>query len=203
MDLQKTGEFIASCRKEKGLTQEKLAQKLFISEKAVSKWECGKSFPDTSILLPLCECLGINVNELLSGKHLDGEEYAKNAEENLMNVMKEKEHNRKTIVLSMLVVFATLLSCLSLILVAGLVELETWLRVTLIVIALVVLIIGILVACALDHSSGYFECRHCHARFVPTFKSYIIAPHGFLTRQLKCPKCGKVSYCRKRLTKEN
>ena len=70
MDLSKTGKFIAERRKEKGLTQVKLAEKLNVSEKTISKWECGNGFPDTTLILPLCEILEISSNELLSAKLL-------------------------------------------------------------------------------------------------------------------------------------
>ena len=67
MDQIKIGKFIASCRKEQGMTQAILAEKLGISDRAVSKWETGKSMPDSGIMLELCDLLKINVNELLSG----------------------------------------------------------------------------------------------------------------------------------------
>ena len=68
IDMIKIGKFISACRKEKGLTQAQLAEKFGITDRAVSKWETGKSVPDASIMLELCEQLGINVNELLSGE---------------------------------------------------------------------------------------------------------------------------------------
>ena len=83
MDQEKIGRFIASCRKSAGLTQAVLAEKLGITDRAVSKWENGKSMPDASIMLNLCEQLGISVNELLSGERLDMDDYRKMAEENL------------------------------------------------------------------------------------------------------------------------
>ena len=83
MDQLKIGKFIAQTRKEKGLTQKQLADALMISDKTVSKWECGNGLPEVSLMLPLCEKLGITVNELLSGKSLTSSEYQKNAEEKL------------------------------------------------------------------------------------------------------------------------
>ena len=74
MKQELVGNFIAECRKEKQLTQVQLADKLGITNRAVSKWETGKSIPDASIMLELCEVLDISVNELLCGRHLDGEE---------------------------------------------------------------------------------------------------------------------------------
>ena len=68
MNQKAIGKFISTCRKSKGLTQMQLAEKLNITNRAVSKWETGKSCPDASIMLKLCDILGITVNELLSGK---------------------------------------------------------------------------------------------------------------------------------------
>ena len=68
MDQLKTGKFIAEMRKSKGLTQKQLADALLISDKTVSKWECGNGLPEVSLMLPLCEILGITVNELITGK---------------------------------------------------------------------------------------------------------------------------------------
>ena len=80
MDQMKIGKFIASCRKEQGMTQAVLAEKLGISDRAISKWETGKSMPDSGIMLDLCELLKINVNELLSGERIMAEAYDKRAE---------------------------------------------------------------------------------------------------------------------------
>lgn len=95
MDQIKIGKFIASCRKEQGMTQVALAEKLGISDRAVSKWETGKSMPDSGIMLELCSYLKINVNELLSGKRLTMENYKDNAEENLMEQQKQTERIRR------------------------------------------------------------------------------------------------------------
>ena len=84
MDQIKIGKFIASCRKEQGMTQAVLAEKLGISDRAISKWETGKAMPDSGIMLELCELLKINVNELLSGERIMAEAYDKRAEENLL-----------------------------------------------------------------------------------------------------------------------
>ena len=70
MDQIKIGKFIAECRKKVNLTQMQLSEKLGITDKAISKWERGIAMPDTSIMLELCEILGISVNELLSGEKI-------------------------------------------------------------------------------------------------------------------------------------
>lgn len=82
MDVKKTGKFIAACRKEQHMTQAELAEKLGISNQAVSKWETGRSMPDAGIMLALCGQLGISVNELLSGEKIIMTDYQKQAEEN-------------------------------------------------------------------------------------------------------------------------
>ncbi len=95
MNQIEIGKFIAKCRKEKNLTQAQLAEKLNITDRAVSKWETGKSMPDSSIMLELCEILGITVNELLSGVEINMEDYEKKADENLI-VLKRKDENNMT-----------------------------------------------------------------------------------------------------------
>lgn len=91
MNQEKIGKFISNCRKEKGLTQLQLAEKLNITNRAVSKWETGKSCPDASIMLDLCGILGITVNDLLSGERITMENYQKNAENNLVELYRKKE----------------------------------------------------------------------------------------------------------------
>lgn len=95
MEQEKIGRFIAELRKEKGLTQKKLAEQLNITDKAVSKWECGYSLPDNSVMLNLCNVLGISVNELLSGERLSSTDYNKKAEENIMTLMKENNEGKR------------------------------------------------------------------------------------------------------------
>ncbi len=98
MNAYKIGAFIQSLRKEMGLTQKELAQALNISDKAVSKWETGNGMPDVSLFIPLCKILKININELLSGERLQEEDYSKNAEENMLNLLQEKHMlNRRSI----------------------------------------------------------------------------------------------------------
>ena len=97
MDQIKIGKFIADIRKELHLTQKQLAEELNISDKTVSKWECGKGMPEVSLMLPLCNALKINVNELLSGEKLSDNNYHEKAEENVMNLIREKEESKKKI----------------------------------------------------------------------------------------------------------
>ena len=88
-----TGKFIAGCRKEKGLTQAQLAEKLNITDRAVSKWETGKCMPDSSIMLELCNILGVTVNELLSGERIEINNYDEKVNENLIELKRKDENN--------------------------------------------------------------------------------------------------------------
>lgn len=92
MDQIKIGKFIANCRKEKNMTQRQLADILEISDKTISKWECGKGLPEVQFMIPLCDLLGINVNELLSGEKLSADEYQTKAEENMITLVKGNEY---------------------------------------------------------------------------------------------------------------
>ena len=110
MNTEKIGKFIAQNRKEKNLTQSQLAEKLNVTDKAISKWETGRGLPDASLLLDLCKILDINVNELLSGEKLTIEKYQTKAEENILlfaeeNKKSKKTSNRITIVFSILILF--------------------------------------------------------------------------------------------------
>ncbi len=108
MDQIKIGKFIAEMRKEQNMTQRQLAEHLNISDKTVSKWECGNGMPDNSILLELCDVLHINVNELLSGEKVSLDNYHRKAEENMLQLIdkSEKEHkNHKWNILGLLLEF--------------------------------------------------------------------------------------------------
>lgn len=200
MDQIKIGQFIAQKRKACGFTQRQLADILNISDKTVSKWERGNGLPEVSLMLPLCQALKINVNELLSGEDLTDANYKQKAEENMMDFAREREESKKKIILAAVVSVMALVAGFTLMLLTKKLEMAQWLRIVLIVIALLEIICGIGVACALDLNAGTYECRKCGKRFVPTAGAYVNAPHTITTRRLKCPHCGKVSYCKKRLT---
>lgn len=107
MEQEKVGRFIAELRKEKGLTQKNLAAKINVTDKAVSKWECGYCFPDNSVMQPLCDELGITINELLSGERLTSADYNKKAEENIMTLISEnnnQKHSKRNFICSLIAV---------------------------------------------------------------------------------------------------
>ena len=95
MDQVKIGKFIAAMRKRKGLTQKELAEQLEISDKTVSKWECGKGMPENDFMLPLCDILQISANELLSGERLSELQYAQYAENNISQFMEGIETGKR------------------------------------------------------------------------------------------------------------
>ena len=202
MNQEKIGSFIAKCRKEKGYTQAGLAEKLGITDRAVSKWENGKSMPDASLMLPLCELLGINVNELLTGEHLTMDEYKENAEENLMMLKEQEEKNNKMLLsLEMVIGYSCTAAYLVLLFAACFAVENTIWRIGLILTAAVLLLIGVTFALKIERDAGYYECPHCDTRYVPTMKAVILAPHWGRNRYMKCPHCGKRGYHKKVLTK--
>ncbi len=201
MDQIKIGKFIAEERKAKKYTPRELADKLGISDKTISKWERGNGFPEVSLLLPLCNELEITVNELLSGKRLQEVDYKKKAEENMVNLVKEAQESKKKIVMSALVAFLVIIAAVPLFVVAGAFDMEAWHRIILMGVGIIVVIIGIAIACILDREAGAFECPECKERFVPDMKAYIMGPHTITKRKLTCPKCGCTKYCKHVLTK--
>lgn len=201
MDQIIIGKFIAEERKRKGYTQKQLSEKLGISDKTISKWECGNGFPEVSLLLPLCGELDITVNELLSGERVSEEDYRRKAEENMVNLVKEAQESKKKIILSAMVAMLVIVAATPLFVVSGALVMENWLRILLIVLGTAVIIMGIAIACVLDRDAGAYECPECNGRFVPEMKDYIMGPHTIRKRKLTCPRCGARKYCRKVLTK--
>ena len=204
MDQIKIGKFIASCRKEQGMTQAILAEKLGISDRAVSKWETGKSMPDSGIMLELCELLKINVNELLSGERIMAESFDKRTEENLITMRREvEEKNRQMLRIEFLIGAPATVAGLVMCAVAAYVEMPTGLQIALIAFALVMIVTVAFIAVGIEQKAGYYECQKCHDRHVPTYWQTNLAMHFGRTRYMKCPKCGEWSWQKKVLSKED
>ena len=202
MDQLKIGRFIAECRKQKNLTQMQLAQKLNITDKAVSKWERGIAMPDSSIMLELCDILGISVNELLSGEKINMENSNQKNEQLLLDMAKELEKKNKTIWSSMwaimIVSMATLLA--GIFIAAFLIPEGVWQLVTILGVC-VVFLIPCFYALKLEVSVGAYKCQNCGYEIVPTYKEVMMAMHRGFTRHLMCPKCNKRTWCKKVLKK--
>lgn len=202
MNIDRIGKFISERRKNKNLTQEKLAEKLNISDRAISKWERGICLPDASIMIPLCEILDINVNELLSGKMLNEKEYNKKAEELLVELSKQEEEKDKVIFKSVyfftfLIVFLFLLICF---LVSFLIP-EGTIQLIIILVSTLLLLVACLYAVKIESLVGYHECKLCHHKHKPSYQEVLWAMHFGSTRYLKCPNCNKKSWNKKVLRK--
>ena len=201
MNLIKTGRFIAEMRKLHKLTQVQLAGELCISDKTVSKWECGKGLPEVSLMLPLCERLGISVNDLLSGEKVTESNYQKKAEENMTNLMKENAENKRKFAVAAINGVITIIAVSALSLLAAYAPMPLIARVVVIAVAVLTGGFGIAGSVILDREAGIFECPHCNEMFVPSMGEYAKAYHTFTKRRLTCPKCKKVGMCKHRITR--
>lgn len=203
MDQVKIGKFIAECRKNVNLTQMQLAEKLNITDRAISKWERGKTMPDSSIMLELCNILKISVNDLLTGEFVTMDDYNKELENNLLEMVKQKEKADKRLLTLEWVI--GILSCVVLLLpiiIAEYIPMEDWQRIVLCFSGVIPAIVGISFSIRIEQVAGYYECKECGHRYVPTFKSVVLAQHIGRTRYMKCPNCGKKSWQKKVVSKE-
>ena len=202
MDQKKIGKFIAECRKKVNLTQMQLAEKLGITDKAVSKWERGIAMPDTSIMLELCDILGISVNELLSGEKISMENNNQKNEQLLLDMAKELEQKNKTIWSSMWAIMIVSITALiaGIFIAAFLIPEGVWQLVTILCVC-VVFLIPCFYALKLEVSVGAYKCKNCGHEIVPTYKEAMNAMHKGFTRYLKCPKCNKRTWCKKVIKK--
>ncbi len=198
MNLKNIGNFIAERRKSKKLTQLELANKIFVSEKTISKWECGKGFPESSLILPLCKELDISANELLSGKLLTSEDYKKCAEENLI-ILKNRQENsvKHLLTLEWVVALISLATYLVSFIYAMIFVDEIVWKILLIVFGVIVLLIGVAFAIRIEQIAGFYECKNCGHRYIPKYSSVFFAMHSGRTRYLKCPNCGKRTWNKK------
>lgn len=190
MDLNKTGKFIALIRKEKGLTQRESAEKLNLSEKTISKWERGVGFPDISLILPLCKCLEINANELMTGERLQDKQYRINAENNLLKLM-DKTSPKLKYTISTISAIVTILITLGLILLAGFVIEEVWIKILVCVMSVLLVVSNIALILLVAVNTEVYECCHCGEKFVPTMREYLMGAHTMKKRYLRCPYCHK------------
>ncbi len=175
MDQVKIGKFIAQCRKKKNITQAELAEKLNITDRAISKWETGRGMPDSSIMLELCNELGINVNELLSGEVIKMENYDKKADENFIKLQKEKENSDKRLLFT-----------------------ETIMGSIMTMSFLLMIFLSIFGTCLLiEQKAGYYQCNKCKYKYIPSYKEVFFAMHSGRTRYMRCPKCHEKSWNKK------
>ena len=202
MDQLKIGRFIAERRKQKDLTQMQLSEKLGITDKAISKWERGITMPDSSIMLELCDILGISVNELLSGEKISMENNNQKNEQLLLEMAKELENKNKTIWSSMRAIMIISITALfaGIFIAAFLIPEGVWQLVTILGVCIVFLI-PCFYALKLEVSVGAYKCKKCGCEIVPTYKEAMNAMHMGFTRYLKCPNCNKRTWCKKVIKK--
>ena len=201
MDQIKTGKLIAECRKKKNLTQAQLAEKLDITDRAISKWETGKAMPDSDIMLDLCDILGIKVNELLCGEMIEIEHKDEQLNELIFQMAKNEERYHKRLLHSAYVIIATSLTAL--ICLMSLISLlipECGFQDFLIIVSVILFIIPCMIALKFKAETGYYECKNCQHMFVPNYKEIAVLMQTPTRRLLKCTKCGKWTWCKK-LTK--
>ena len=202
MDQIKIGKFIAECRKKNNLTQLQLAEKLNITDRAISKWENGKGMPDSSIMLDLCNELKISVNELLSGEMISMGNKNEKQEQLLLDMAKEVEQKNKIIWTSMWVIMGVSITALlagvfisAFLIPEGVLQLVTILGIC------ILFLIPCFYALKLEVSVGAYKCKNCGHEIVPTYSEALWAMHRGTTRYLKCPKCNKQTWCKKVLKK--
>ena len=198
MNQVKIGRFIAERRKQQGLTQAQLAEKLSITDRAVSKWETGRSLPDAILMLALCEILGISVNELLNGEKIKMENNQEKNEQLLLEMAKEIERKNKTIWSAMwIIMIVSIIGLLAGLFAAAFFVPEGPWQLVVILAVVVVFLIPCFYALKLEVSVGAYKCKNCGAEVVPTYKEALNAMHMGTTRYLKCPKCNKRTWCKK------
>ena len=202
MNQVRIGKFITECRKQKSLTQMQLAEKLGITDKAISKWERGIAMPDTSIMLELCDILCISVNELLIGEKINMENNDQKNEQLLLEMANELETKNKTIWNAMWIIMTVSIIGLivGLAIVAFFVPEGPWMLVAILALC-VLFLIPCFYALKLEVSVGYYKCKNCGHEIVPTYTQALNAMHRGTTRYLKCPNCNKRTWCKKVLKK--
>ena len=202
MDQIKIGKFIAECRKNNNLTQLQLAEKLNITDRAVSKWENGKAMPDSGVMLELCNELKISVIELLSGEMIEMKNYEENVEKNLLEMVKQKEETDKRLLkIEILMGWIAILPLLISTAIVSSVAMEEWIGSVIVGTSVIPLLIATPFAIKIEQTAGYYECNKCHHKHVPKYLSVFGAMHMGRTRYMKCPECNKRSWQKKVISK--
>ena len=198
MDQVKIGKFIKERRKVKKLTQSDLAERFGVTDRAISKWENGICMPDSGIISELCKILNITINDLFSGEVVDMKDNEKRLENNLLDMTKLKQEKDKQL-LSLEIFIGILVSIIlfACVFVASFAKIKDIYRLLLIVVGFIPFIIGIAYCLRIEQTAGYYECRKCHHKYVPTYLSVLWAAHVNRTRYMKCPKCNRYSWNKK------
>lgn len=203
MNQVKIGKFIAECRKKEKLTQVQLAEKLNITDRAISKWETGKAMPDSSIMLELCDILKITVNDLLSGEIVTMDNYNKELENNLLEMIKQKEEaDKRLLKLEIVMGIIAVLPLIVAVVIASIVPMEEWKGGLLVALSLLPLLIATPFALKIEQKAGCYQCQKCGHRHIPKYSSVFWAIHINRTRFMRCPKCNEKSWQKKVLSEK-
>ena len=204
MDQIKVGKFIAECRKKQSMTQMQLAEKLGITDRAVSKWENGKAMPDSSLMLELCDALEITVNDLLNGEKVSAEDYNKKLEQQLLEMVQQKQYTDKSLLtLNLVLSLAGGALYLSLLAIMWFGDLNDGALNGITALALTVPFVIWFIALRLDYKAGYYRCQKCGMSYVPPFIALFNAfTWGGRSKCFRCRHCKKLAWHKKVLTKE-
>ena len=203
MDQIKIGKFIADRRKKVNLTQMQLAEILNITDRAVSKWETGKSLPDSSIMLELCNILKITVNDLLSGEVITMDNYNKEMENKLIEMVKQKEESdRRLLRMEIVTGICCILPLFASSIIVSAVPMAEWLSAVIVLASLLPLLIATPFMIKIEQKAGYYECQKCGHKHIPRYSNVFFAMHVNRTRYMRCPKCDKFSWQKKVLSKD-
>ena len=198
MDQIRIGKFIKERRNLKNITQSNLASILGITDRAISKWENGICMPDVGTIPELCKILDITVNDLFSGEIVKMKDYDKKLEENLLDLAKKEEaQNKKMMIYEYVIGFISSITFLVLMFTLSYAVENQVVKIILFIIAFLILIVGVSFALKIETETGYYECKMCHHKYIPSYKSVYFAMHYGTTRYLKCPKCHQKSWNKK------
>lgn len=198
MDQIRIGKFIKERRNLKNITQSSLASILGITDRAISKWENGICMPDVGTIPEICKILDITVNDLFSGEIVKMKDYDKKLEENLLDLAKKEEaQNKKMMIYEYVIGFISSITFLVLMFTLSYAIENQVVRIILFIIAFLILIVGVSFALKIETETGYYECKKCHHKYIPSYKSVYFAMHYGTTRYLKCPKCHRKSWNKK------
>ncbi len=203
MDQIKIGKFIAEHRKKVNLTQFELSEMLGVTDRAVSKWERGKSMPDSSIMLELCKILKISVNELLRGEKIDMDNLKEKYEQTAFEMVKQKEESdRRLLNIEIVMGICCIIPLIVSIIVVNVINVEEWIKAVIVLSGLIPLLIATPFALRIEQKAGYYECKICGHKHIPKFSSVFWTMHINRTRYLRCPKCNKISWQKKVISKD-
>lgn len=202
MDQEKIGRFIAELRKKNKMTQQELADKLNVTDRAIGNWENGRRLPDAVFFKPLCEIFDISIQELFSGEMIDVKDVNKKNEELLLELAEADVAKNKSLLIAMytIMITSTIFYIAFLLFVCNYLE-EGILHGSIIVISTIIYLIAMFIGFKFEVEAGYYECRKCHHKFKASYAKALSAMHLGTTRHLRCPECNKKSWAKKVMDK--